>query len=76
MSEWQPIETCPRGTYVLMCAGPPEALGPGFLEWKYRLGGMGGLGVTHGILFDWPWGFRPTHWMPLPEPPTPDKSNV
>lgn len=62
MSEWRPIATAPRdGKEVLLFArgsyGPRDvffAVG----QWSLQSN-------------DWLWTFaiRPTHWMPLPEPP-------
>ena len=57
--EWQPIETAPRNTPVLVFAPKPRSprviaeatLGAG--QWWAR--GLGAL--------------EPTHWMPLPSPP-------
>ena len=60
MSEWQPIETAPRdGTEILLFARGPY-------KDDYR-----GVGQWSGQRNDWFWNFaiRPTHWMPLPEPP-------
>lgn len=61
---WQPIETAPKdGSQILMFAQPVSApdgrFGIGcFIEWR-----------GEGMLWDWTWGFQPTHWMPLPAPP-------
>ncbi len=63
MSEWQPIETAPReyGRYVLACrvGGPIGVLG-----WDEDDGCHFWL---NGML---PGRVKPTHWLPLPEPPT------
>lgn len=53
---WQPIETAPNGLYVLVVAG----------AW---------IGVTAAINGWWGRGdqnirIHPTHWMPLPNPPS------
>lgn len=66
MSAWRSIETVPEGTEVLMCACPE---GPGNIGlWKYGLGQYHSPLGSRRILFDWPWMFTPTHWMPLPSP--------
>ena len=60
MSEWQPIETAPRdGSEILLFARGPY-------KDDYR-----GVGQWSEQRNDWLWSFaiRPTHWMPLPEPP-------
>jgi uncharacterized protein DUF551 len=62
MTEWQPIETAPTdGREVLLFArglhGPRDV---SFAVGQWSLQSE-----------DWFWAFaiRPTHWMPLPEPP-------
>jgi hypothetical protein len=58
MTEWQPIETAPRG-------GEP------ILLWSDDQGvciGCHSGDVWWDNLYE-PWRFEPTHWMPLPEPP-------
>lgn len=64
MNKWQPIETVPQNTYVVL----------------YQLGGdppwRNGMAVGYWHPDDKPeerfWSvpaMRPTHWHPLPEPP-------
>jgi len=63
MTGWQPIQTAPRdGSIVIVCeveGVPPQTaffdIG-GWQVWVYWLTGMQVRG-------------KPTHWMPLPEPP-------
>jgi hypothetical protein len=60
MNEWQPIDTAPRdGTEILLFAR-------GHHSDDYR-----GVGQWSEQSNKWFWSFaiRPTHWMPLPEPP-------
>ena len=70
MSEWQPIESAPKdGTVV-------------FLGWESKEGeiihpeerGLWNFVIDEwchdGELEDYYVMFHPTHWMPLPEPPT------
>ncbi len=60
MTVWQPIETAPIGTMVLMCSmAATEARDWCFVDW---FANQKGKPVLHGKL-------NPTHWMPLPEPP-------
>ncbi len=59
--KWQPIETAPVNTEVLLycpyrCVSNTERIEVSF----YRFGGDGGSVSQH------PWA---THWQPLPEPP-------
>lgn len=74
MGEWRDIETAPKdGTFVLViCDG---AWCPSISRWN------GGRSHPDGTPFDEGWGDElgtfhipglnmPTHWMPLPEPPT------
>ncbi len=76
MTSWQPIETAPKdGTSVLLC----DEYGMQVCVWSET--------SVHGFM-DWVYGacdgeynFRhafdsPTHWMPLPDPPTPQNSHV
>jgi hypothetical protein len=63
MTMWQPIETCPKGEYVLVYRGrlAPTAVTRKMIAlrngrdrfWPENLTGMG----------------APTHWMPLPDDP-------
>jgi hypothetical protein len=63
--EWQPIETAPNDTYVLV-------YGPDYYGDEYfiaiRLEEVWGTG--HPFC---PLGCAPTHWMHLPEPPEEDE---
>ncbi|MEO0943239.1 MAG: DUF551 domain-containing protein [Pseudomonadota bacterium] len=68
--EWQPIETAPKdGTEVIL------------FYWWYIDGGLVTAGYWHPVFDDVKGGFwyadlvnagaaDPTHWMPLPEPPS------
>ena len=62
MSEWQPIETAPRdGSEIIV-------LDDGAVRsavWSDTINKFTGDG---GNVFNW--CERPTHWMPLPSPPT------
>lgn len=67
--EWQPIETAPKdGTEILVCA-PSHGKGPG--QFVVIVTFLDGEWTTDRNSFDhsiWP----PTHWMPLPHPPSSD----
>lgn len=69
MSKWQPIETAPKvaETAILVWTGKAIHIATFFLEWKYD------SWATHNTDC-WVIGggrvVEPTHWMPLPEPPT------
>ena len=54
--DWQPIETAPKGATVIVWTPSHGS----FEASKERLGWYTPLGVHVP---------RPTHWMPLPEPP-------
>lgn len=59
--EWQPIETAPGGITLILVFQP--AHGP----WRSRIKEVHGYEVEHSHS----WGNDyPTHWMPLPEPPS------
>lgn len=78
--EWQPIETAPKdGTSIL---GWSEERGqretkmgkytegsPGYAKWKDGYGPLnsGWAWDTH---HNWLTTWNPTHWMPLPPPPS------
>lgn len=58
MSEWQPIETAPKDTYVLLwCDEASDVPMVGYFGNRWELAHADGD------------PFMPTHWMPLPEPP-------
>lgn len=74
MSIWQPIETVPRdGTEILLKIP---------LQWEESKGRIGSGDYVSAYWYDkssvrwmnrlghWISLDRPTHWMPLPEPPT------
>jgi len=62
VSQWEPIETAPKdGTWVLIWCG-----------W---VGHPRSSAFEHGSWQNLPWianskDYNPTHWMPLPAPPT------
>ena len=68
-SEWQPIESAPRGTTLLVYA-PGWSDKPLWAfrrddEWfDYHLSGDGGVGRLAGE-------YAPTHWLETPDPPKP-----
>lgn len=88
MSEWQPIETAPKdGTEIIgaFCrdygSGNPTTYGPWTIRWngKEWISSWDGWRVISsqtdfGTDYHDP-GIEPTHWVHLPEPPTPPKRN-
>ncbi len=70
--EWRRIETAPYGKIVLLWAAIPGEYIGGKQNWRMATGHRpfdGTLDWTwdgHPVM---PWSLRPTHWMPLPEPP-------
>jgi len=58
---WQPIETAPQDRRVMVWK---EATGIYISEFEDGEWPMHGWGRRGGV-----WYPRPTHWMPLPEPP-------
>lgn len=69
---WQPIETAPRGTGILvidMTAEMPEAGQAWFIHdvWS-AVCPVGAIALEPEVYraMTWP---TPTHWMPLPSPP-------
>lgn len=83
MSEWQPIETAPTdGTTILLygdVAG--EINGPAFVPsvsigyYDYGSGDFSDKGYTWNSMGGDAYSVwvKPTHWMPLPEPPKEDE---
>ncbi len=77
MSEWQPIETAPKHDTVLLCTKHGEIIigwwetgreFPGsehFNDWS-----SGSFGEGSGYDCGFKRVYDPTHWMPLPVPPT------
>jgi hypothetical protein len=70
MSEWQPIETAPKdGARVLLGRFAPRMDRHGYcaVDWyRQAKDGNGFIGFGKFNMTFWP----PTHWMPLPAPPT------
>lgn len=77
MSEWQPIETAPRdGSGIIVIDMTAEAPEAGMGYW-YQAGNMWscidpkpGEGIDQATIQAITWA-GPTHWMPLPPPPSP-----
>lgn len=63
MSEWQPIKTAPRsGDIQVYCSDSGEQM---VAFWHSDDDGTFQFAHFHGV----PVVCKPTHWMPLPEPP-------
>ena len=68
MAEWQPIETVPDMQTVILFAYSSD-ITSSVMTWKIA------TGYAFGDEFVWdgrsvgPHELKPTHWMPLPEPP-------
>lgn len=62
MNKWQPIETAPMATWILVWAPSSIVRSAALCQIDGRKWWTEG---RSGEL-----GFWPTHWMPLPEPPT------
>lgn len=59
MTEWQPIETAPKAICVLVANIDKGSVTEAFLGWDGWRKGPHGTGFVY-----------PTHWMPLPDPPS------
>ena len=63
--DWKPIESAPQAVVCLLTDGKEQAVATLFgaaelgIDWAHRGGSL---------------HFNPTHWMPLPEPPTPKEN--
>jgi len=65
--QWQPIETAPRdGTWILGYET--------FLDDHHPCQRIVYWSKDRGCWFDDEYDFAPTHWMPLPDPPSETKS--
>lgn len=64
---WQPIETAPRDQVLLLAA---EYYGAG--DWRIKCG----CSLPGGGWLVWGASWEPTHWMPLPPPPTDSDSGM
>lgn len=62
MADWQPIETAPRDANPVLAYTPFDD----------TCGCTRVLSYAHGAWLSWPGPFEyePTHWQPLPEPPS------
>lgn len=74
VSPWRPIEAAPKDGTQILAYGPYEEMGvvawSGRQEWRYQADGSDAI-ESQGDT----WTFYkimgvPTHWMPLPEPPS------
>lgn len=66
MSNWQPIETAPRDAFLLLLYNEQEGVCAGYwdiCERPPRWIQVETQGITSAYM-------NPTHWMPLPDPPT------
>ena len=62
MTKWQPIETAPKdGSSILLTDSSDGSIKE--CRWDYC------LGWGDPVYSEWSFGGKPTHWMPLPEPP-------
>lgn len=71
MTEWQTIETAPKGEFVLVCTGKGivgEARyeDDGFWWWAGTYGNPWASHIEEEVFA----GEPAVYWMPLPEPPT------
>lgn len=74
MSEWQPIETAPKGDPRVI--GPQLILGHEVHKWVrfgryYTFGNVWYYsGTSERSQYSMVEGDAPTHWMPMPTPPS------
>jgi hypothetical protein len=69
--KWQPIETAPRDDTIDVLLYEEGEYKPVYIGFYAETKDRGGKKVY--IFWDIgsePWKREPTHWMPLPEPPT------
>jgi hypothetical protein len=74
MSEWQPIETAPRDETDILVAG--GTYGNECVSYEFHGAKFTGVAIAYWDKREkWFSGgecdyYHPTHWMPLPSPPT------
>lgn len=73
MADWQPIETAPKdGMRVTLFA--QGKYGPNDTYWAisswFDAAHPGAMEGAQSGWADWPYAIEPTHWQPLPAPPT------
>lgn len=73
--EWQPIETAPKDGTQMLCVAPftkPD----GGTTWAFPFYGVAQWAEADPDFpksvagWFWPYATRPTHWLPLPTPPS------
>jgi hypothetical protein len=79
--DWQPIETAPKDRTAVIVAAPTMdqdgyIVGEAYFDpGRNNLGDWWWAGTDYGDYHSGPMSDldhrQPTHWMPLPEPPTP-----
>jgi hypothetical protein len=74
MMEWQPIETAPKDRNILVCEADGKVSVASHTLQHFPRAKPSWVGMCRDeFVFDEAEGmiwFEPTHWMPLPEPPT------
>ena len=63
MMEWQPIEAAPKDGTGILIYDPNCRLGSRVNQAKWVVSNFVEVVEEYGV-------FWPTHWMPLPKPPT------
>lgn len=71
-SRWQPIETAPKDKDILISDGETVSQGGWLTEEEWDGADYGEQINYAGWWFVGGINFKPTHWMPLPEPPRED----
>ena len=70
LPEWQPIETAPRDGQSILATGGGLDDSVQIVSYSEHVGAWETPEATLDDRDDEPDGYsRPTHWMPLPEPP-------
>ena len=73
---WQPIETAPHETTVLLYSPPVEGVYDGKIEVGFASSGRRWAHPSGGVLSNMSWHGSATHWMPLPHAPgSSDRTN-
>lgn len=70
--EWRPIDTAPKNRRLLLADNASEVVSTGYFDrWTKGWKNESDIYEDYGAPYHNEW--EPTHWMPLPKPPSADE---
>lgn len=69
MTGWQPIESAPRDGVRILCVNANGRIEIGTRKLFFDISGLYEIFRNEEFCPGHTWDIKPTHWMPLPEPP-------